>query len=412
MLLSSFQIEKQDQVMQLQQSLNLPKPIILSEEGSFANFTFSKRFPSVLQQVIDNNDFPAEAVSKLEILSKELNQGKIREIDDRGSDIITWNEYINHYLGKRWLELPFFFAEVYFYRRILEAIGYFEYPSEERPDPYAVPKRGSLEKVLDAEKQPLYELEASVKEKLMESLYASLWGNREDLSQLVESQAEQGKGINLDRQASSILVDDTAVVASKFADRTDSRIDLIADNAGSELLRDLYLIDFLLSRQIAGVVHLHLKFHPTFVSDATVRDLMITLEQLENHSSEAFQSLSSRLKKYINSNRLQLHEDCFWTMPLFFWDMDNDLNEDLAQADLVVIKGDANYRRLVGDLHWEHTESFENITSYFPAPLVTLRTLKSELMVGLQPEQSENLHSQDPKWLINGRWGVVQSRAI
>jgi len=63
-------------------------------------------------------------------------------------------------------------------------------------------------------------------------------------------------------------------------------------------------------------------------------------------------------------------------------------------------------------LHWEHTESFEKITSYFPAPLVALRTLKSELMVGLQPEQTENLQRQDPKWLINGRWGIVQSRAL
>lgn len=398
--------------MKLDQSLNLPEPIMLSEEGSFANFTFLNRFPSVLQQVIDNNDFPGEAVGKLETLSNELNQGTIREIHDQGCDLAAWNEYLKPYLGKRWLELPFFFAEVYFYRRILEAISYFEYPSEERPDPYAVPKQGSLEKVLDAEKQPLYELEASVKEKLMESLYASLWGNREDLSQLVESQAEQGKGINLDRQASSILVDDTAVVASKFADRTDSRIDLIADNAGSELLRDLYLIDFLLSRQIAGVVHLHLKFHPTFVSDATVRDFMITLEHLENHSSEAFQSLSSRLKEYINSNRLRLREDRFWTMPLFFWNMDQELSDELSGADLVVIKGDANYRRLVGDLHWEHTESFEKIASYFPASLVALRALKSELVIGLQRQQTENLYSQDSKWLINGKWGVVQFRGL
>jgi hypothetical protein len=54
----------------------------------------------------------------------------------------------------------------------------------------------------------------------------------------------------------------------------------------------------------------------------------------------------------------------------------------------------------------------EKITSYFPAPLLALRALKSELMVGLKSKQTENLQSQDPKWLINGRWGVVQSRAV
>lgn len=398
--------------MKLDQNLHLPKPIMLSEKNSFAHFTFVNRFPSVLQQVINNNDFPTDAVCQLECLSDELNQGTIRELDDQGSDLPAWNEYLTPYLGKHWVELPFFLAEVYFYRRILEAICYFEYLPEEQPDPYAIPKLRSLQKVLNAEQELLYELEVPVKENLIELIYASLWGNREDLSQLVKSQAEQGKGVNLDQQASSIIVNDTALVTSKFANRTDARIDLIADNAGSELLRDLYLIDFLLSQQIAGVIHLHLKFHPTFVSDATVGDIMITLDHLENHSSEAFQFLSSRLKEYIYSNRLQLCEAPFWTLPLFFWNMDNELNEDLAQADLVVIKGDANYRRLVGDLHWEHTESFKKITSYFPAPLVVLRALKSELMVGLQPEQTENLQSQDPKWLINGKWGIVQSQGV
>jgi hypothetical protein len=50
----------------------------------------------------------------------------------------------------------------------------------------------------------------------------------------------------------------------------------------------------------------------------------------------------------------------------------------------------------------------EEVTSYFPAPFVTLRTLKGEIMVGLKPGQAEALHEKDPTWLINGKRGVIQ----
>lgn len=397
--------------MERNQSVQLPEPILFSEESSFAQFTFFHRFPSIIQQVIRNNDFPGEVVNNLETLSHDLNQGTIRELNDQGSDIPNWNEFLKPYFGKPWIELPFFLGEVYFYRRIIEAIGYFECSPNEQSDPYAVPKQESLQKVLEAEQQLIYKLEANARDILIELLYASLWGNREDLSQLVHS-PEPDEKTNLETRHSSIILDHTAVVAGKLADYRDARIDLIADNAGSELLRDLYFIDFLLSQQIAGVIHLHLKSHPTFVSDATVRDFTITVEQLAHHSSKALQSLATRLKQYMNSDQLRLRENFFWTMPQFLWEMDQGLRDHFSKLDLAIFKGDANYRRLVGDLHWEDTTPFDSIVSYFPSPLVVLRTLKSELMVGLQPEQTENLQSQDPNWLTNGRWGIVQSQGL
>jgi hypothetical protein len=84
------------------------------------------------------------------------------------------------------------------------------------------------------------------------------------------------------------------------------------------------------------------------------------------------------------------------------------LRQDLAQSDLVFIKGDANYRRLIGDYHWSFTSTFQDIVCYFPAPLTVLRTLKSELIVGLQQNQVEEVSREDSQWLINGQWGVIQ----
>jgi hypothetical protein len=88
--------------------------------------------------------------------------------------------------------------------------------------------------------------------------------------------------------------------------------------------------------------------------------------------------------------------------------MPASLTGELAQADLVISKGDANYRRLLGDRHWAFTTPFTEIVSYFPAPLVALRTLKAELVCGLEPGQADSVAEQDPDWMVNGCWGLIQ----
>jgi hypothetical protein len=50
----------------------------------------------------------------------------------------------------------------------------------------------------------------------------------------------------------------------------------------------------------------------------------------------------------------------------------------------------------------------DEIMSYFPASLVILRAAKSEVMAGLAPGQVEKLYLEDPEWLFNGRWGLIQ----
>jgi hypothetical protein len=74
----------------------------------------------------------------------------------------------------------------------------------------------------------------------------------------------------------------------------------------------------------------------------------------------------------------------------------------------VISKGDANYRRLAGDLDWPSTTPFADVVRYFPSPLLALRVLKAELALGLAPEQVLNLEKQDPSWKVNGNWAVIQ----
>jgi hypothetical protein len=88
--------------------------------------------------------------------------------------------------------------------------------------------------------------------------------------------------------------------------------------------------------------------------------------------------------------------------------MPGSLAAELARAGLVILKGDVNYRRLLDDAHWPPTARVEEIAAYFPASFVTLRTLKGEIVAGLQPGQAEALAARDPEWLINGKRGMIQ----
>lgn len=403
-----------------QPCIPIPPPLMMSEEGSFAYFTLTQRMPAIVQRVIDENDFSPEIVDNLNVLIQEFPNGRVRSLNDEWLDVAAWNHYLEPFLGKRWIEIPWFFAEVYFYRRILEATHYFLPGSFQNVDPYADQKRRGLETAMNA----IIELSTRVNswsnsqqnwegitdsQDLIALLYFVLWGNRADLSLWpIDAEESEQSRPEIHLEQAHILVDNTSQLADRIASFQGVRIDFIADNAGFELVCDLCLIDFLLSSQVAGMVYLHLKSHPTFVSDATIKDLYATLSVLANEQDSEVQLLSHRLQDYIDRGRLLCRDDAFWTEPLVFWEMPEDLRNNLSQSQLIFIKGDANYRRCLGDCHWPYTTRFEDIICYFPAPVAAFRTLKSEVAAGLQFEQVETLNIEDSQWLTNGQWGVIQ----
>ncbi|GAH42660.1 unnamed protein product, partial [marine sediment metagenome] len=110
----------------------------------------------------------------------------------------------------------------------------------------------------------------------------------------------------------------------------------------------------------------------------------------------------------ISAARLKISEHFFWNSPLMFPDLTQELYGNFSGSDLVLLKGDANYRRLLSDRRWDHTISMNDITGYFPAPFAVLRTLKSELAVDLTLEQVRRLEEEDPEWLVNGKRGMIR----
>jgi uncharacterized protein with ATP-grasp and redox domains len=395
----------------------LPAPLLMSEKGSFAYFTLTDRLPAIVDRVISENEFSSDIVTQLQALREELPDGKIRPLKNNGGpDLSDWAEYVAPYLGQRWLDVPWYFAEAYFYRRLLEATRYFSAGPWAGLDPFQSQKRTGLTQAMDSVRILSKQIEAILSQSQQWNrtgfellVYYELWGNRLDLSQKPDALTGHTENqLDLSQEQSNILIDDTPALAEKLGGLRGARIDLITDNAGFELWCDLGMADFLLTSGAAATIHLHLKSHPTFVSDATVPDVRHTLTILAADGNEEVQAVAGRLQHHLASDRLQLRDHFFWTTPLAFWEMPEPVRAELAQADLVFVKGDANYRRLMGDLQWPYTTPLADIVCYFPAPLVVLRTLKSELVVGLQSGEPERLAQEDTHWLTNGQRGVIQ----
>jgi hypothetical protein len=237
-------------------------------------------------------------------------------------------------------------------------------------------------------------------------LVQALWGNQADLSVWPSSD----NGNSTSPVGGHLLVDDTLLVVDQLLTTASgtTRIDLVADNAGVEFATDLILIDFFLQRQLAQTIFLHLKPYPTFVSDATAPDLTTHLDYFQRSDIPELRIVGKGLVENIKLGRLRVRSHLFWVSPLAMWEMPADLRAFMDNSELILLKGDMNYRRLVGDRHWPYTTAVQAVPGVVNAPIFTLRVCKAEVAVGLKPEILEKVNQSDPGWRTNGRWGMAQ----
>jgi hypothetical protein len=243
---------------------------------------------------------------------------------------------------------------------------------------------------------------------LAEQIGGSLEGNLGDLSMWpVGGAVQKGEQVQAEAGRSHLLVDDRQAAADYLADGVE-RVDFVLDNAGLELASDLALADALLCSQAAGQVVFNLKAHPTFVSDAMEFDVHAAVRAFSESEHPAAQALGRRLESHLSAGKLLLTWHFFWNSPLPLWEMPADLHLAMDGSGLWIFKGDANYRRILGDRHWPQEAAFADLTRYRPDPLLALRVLKSEIVVGLQPGQAQAASQKDPQWMIDGKWGLIQ----
>lgn len=398
----------------------LPEPLSGSVRGSFAHYTVTQRLPKILRQTLADNEFPPQIRQKLEALIDEIPSGLLSEIIDPGApDIHDWQRFTAPYLGKNWLQVPWFFVEMYFYRRILMAIGFHQSGDFGGYDPFIKQKQLALESASDSIsylggqlKQSLVSWQSGSGEQhvdLRQLLVLNVWGNQADLS-MWSADENRPDHQDSDDQRTHLLVDDSNLV-SKYLDSIQNgpiRVDFVLDNYGPELIQDIALADYMLSAGMVSKVCFHAKPTPHYVSDAMIKDVHSTLAHLADSQEKNVRGLSKRVNEHLQVGRLDLKEDYYWTSPLYFWEMPEHLRQELSRSDLVISKGDANYRRLAGDRNWPPTTPFQEVMRYFPTSLLALRVNKAELALGLSAQQVQELDDQDPDWRFNGNWAVIQ----
>ena len=402
------------QEQEIRPSLPLPRPITSEVPGTWAYHTMSRRVVEIARRTLVENDFSEEIIRRVQALIAETPDEAIRLMNHTAPDADAWDEYTQPYLDQNWLTPPWFFTETYFYRRLIEATGFYEVGSGLGVDPFHYQKEQGLLTTGETIRHVAARLDEWIasgieSEHIAALLAIDLWGNRADLSLWpADHEGEQPKDVDWQAARAYTLADDTETAVNYLSGRPGAIVDFLNDNAGLELVADLALADYLLSTAAASQVKLHLKPHPTFVSDAMIGDVLATADFLAGEEDEAVARFGARLQDHVSAGRLLLKDDAFWVSPLPMWQMPQALRQALGQSDLVISKGDANYRRLLGDREWPYTTPFAGIVSYMPAPLLALRTLKAELACGLTEEQVTRLNEEEADWLVNGRYGVIQ----
>lgn len=400
---------------------------------SFAHFTARTRFRKIFSEHCSGDyekDFLEKTINDALKPKESDDPNSYSLLDDHGVKqfLNIVNEKIQRHseypkeqvtrestLGQFFKCAPFFESEVLFYHALLAQKKYFS----NQYDFFATEKKDSLENSREKFIENLNNLFSPREQGCFDiktfrrCIYYCLSANTSDLSQLnAKERFCYGVG------DISILYDDTDVLFAYLSEKKPlKRIDIICDNAGKELFSDLYLACYFLSNNIVENVVFHLKPYPFFVSDATKEDFGFMMNAIMKYGGN---KCAAQCDNYIHEGKIEIKDDMFWTAPLCFKEMtESKLREHLYNSDLIIVKGDLNYRRLVEDRDWRHTDSFLERTKgvFRDVPIFAPRVLKSDVLVGVSEAAYHTAKSSDKlgapadqRFKGNGKWAVVHFR--
>jgi hypothetical protein len=383
-------------------STALPPVIMTSVEGSFAHNTITKRLPGIINQIIADNHYPTEVQKRLFAFQDDLTHGVIQPFQEDLRDLSVWMEDLTPWEGKTWLEIPWLLAESFFYQQVLEIVGYFQPGPFLNLDPYKKIKDEELHRSLKFFTE-IYNSIPTDKtlETFQEFCYKVLWGNRGDLSITKVFDPDMGAHLEM------ILLNKTREAFEFFSENPKTVI-YFFDNAGRELFFDLAFINFLLEQGYASKITCYFKDRPIFVSDAMLVDFEKNIESLMKSSSEKGQGLAKQILDAEETGLLQLRAPAFLAYGKDYRQLPSGLQQEINAHDLAILKGDLNFRRIVGDRHWPHSTPVSAAGGYFPTSFLSFRTIKSEVMVGLSPKALSDLEAHAEKdWMTNGKRGTI-----
>ncbi|KAK8098790.1 uncharacterized protein PG998_012031 [Apiospora kogelbergensis] len=458
-----------------------PAPYSTADPTSFGYSTARTRWPIIVTGVVDDlsravfQHGPAKSkveegcaiIETLQNLKREILAGTqlCRLADDGSAEITSYNEELVALGQPTWHDSPWLFCECYLFKRISTCFSLSEHWKDydgfmnqkmstfKSSQPAAAELAARYKALVSSlEKDDAAVVQAGEEIIFKEIFEICLWGNATDLSLLTnltyeDIQKLQGVYEKLKRAQGA---------------GTSSRVDIVLDNSGFELYVDLLLAGYLLSSGLAREVVFHPKNIPWFVSDVTPVDFEAIMGVLAHPEvffgssrddilSEDLSFLSAQLESFRQGGRLSLRTSSFWTLPCGFAALpraDPELFSELRTSQLVIFKGDLNYRKLTGDRAWDPVTPFvQAITARAPSgkvgpqqqqgggnadeaqassmadlSVLALRTCKADVVVGLRSGRDEEIRAAtDPeyaalptgtggprKWAGSGKWAVIQ----
>ncbi|KAI4498728.1 hypothetical protein M0802_006195 [Mischocyttarus mexicanus] len=387
---------------------------------SFAYVTLKDRLPIILTKIIDNFSrnkeqielkYGQEAIQEVKQIVGFISQLKNEIVtnkplkllptieNDDDNDVNLWNKYLEDKTEKEgttptWFNTEWLYCECYMYRTLAQK--FLLVNALRMYDPFQEQKRTAF-------------INSLVTIKLLSKC---------DLSLSAGSDSSQtGNPIDQLPALYSDILDDATDFAwkilSKQKEHDSNIVDMVLDNAGYELFTDICLAIFLVQFGLAGKIRFYVKRYPWYVSDTTTPDFHWTLDYMKNSSNPELERIAKLSYDYLKNNTWTIEEESYWTSPYDFAEMkekDKILYAKLSDAKLVIFKGDLNYRKLLGDINWEYSTSFiEALRGFRPTNILSLRTIKSDVCVGLPPGKGELLYNKDVNWMITGQYGLIQA---
>ncbi|KAE9532555.1 hypothetical protein AGLY_009636 [Aphis glycines] len=433
----------------LDQNTPINEPLRGKYMKSFGYHSLMHRMPDVFTAMTDllkaeqfnlgNKEEINDVVDKLELLLSEiLNNKPLRKIDSTSTLSLMWNQLLEKKFDSdsivTWFETEWLFTENYLYIRIKEICE--KTKTLNNYDPFKELKFKAFNEsettmiaiakflILQFSKKELDNI--NLKTLFIQMLKICLWGNRFDLSLNIGKSKNINEDpleavVSLDKYILADHSDEIWNTLNVSNDKNPKIIDIILDNSAYELFTDMCLADFFITYGFAEVVVFHGKSIPWYVSDVTKPDFEHFLNCLVNEcTSSALQQIGNRWNNYYKTGKFKIECEEFWTLPHCYSTMateDSELYKKLACSQLLIFKGDLNYRKLIGDINWLPSTTFKSALCRFqPTAVVALRTLKCDCVCGLNCDYETKIDENDKDnnyrcstnyWQVNGKYAVV-----
>ncbi|XP_044749375.1 damage-control phosphatase ARMT1-like [Coccinella septempunctata] len=388
----------------------------------------NSRMPDIrLQYGQEASEEMKNIIAKIYALKDEVLQDvPFRKLLSTAPDAKFYNDYLEKMTSQdcrpTMLQTIRVYAECYVYRRVWEC---FELTNHLKQfDPYVYLKNEILTDSFVLLKK-MAKFFVSLQENPSEDKYfdfdkllrINLWSNKRDKPLKQEYVRDRLRNIrDIDADNAHILCNNSKAAWVLFQTNVSVMesnliVDFILDSSGYELFQDFCLADFLTMNTPIEKIRFHVKSIPWFIWSTTENDIDYLFNKMKQMTKIYLQSLVSRWINYIRQEKWQIVVRNFWCLPNDFSEMKNIdpwLYKTLSESTLIIVKGDINYQKSVGDYNWNPETPFSRaLENFHPSNIMFVRILKSDLVCGLDEvaaKRVELLH----RHISKGYMGMIQ----